>query len=286
MKTIAFILVAFLLLGCNPKIITNSLVSEHPSRLNLYYEPFAFIEVDTIDKGSIKKIGDINIKDTGFSIDCNFETIKKISKEEALKLGGNCLVITEHKKPDKWSTCHRIKADVYIISNPDKYENEIIWNDNRKLKITDFKGSVDKRPFTAATFSSFRYTIEAIPLVSNRYTLNVETFFDCYSSYFKHTKLDSFVLRHEQLHFDISELFARKFIERIEKEALDLNQFLAKREQILAEISRELYLRHDESDSEVYVDRTKQSIWNDRIKNELDKYQKYSNKILTVKTGK
>ena len=72
----------------------------------------------------------------------------------------------------------------------------------------------------------------------------------------------------------------------IEKEALDLNQFLAKREQILAEISRELYLRHDEYDSEVYVDRTKQSIWNDRIKNELDKYQKYSNKILTVKTGK
>jgi len=286
MKAIILILTILTLVSCNPKIITNSLVTNYNNRSHLYYEPFAFIEIDTIDKSSFKRIGNIIIKDTGFSLDCSYETIKKMAKKETLKLGGNCLVINEHKKPDKWSTCHRIKAEVYLISNAKEYENEVIWHQNRKLVTSDFKGSVEKRPFTAATFSSFRYTLDAIPLIKNSYTLNVETFFDCNSSYFKHTKLDSFVLIHEQLHFDISELYARKFIESIEKEALDLNQFLAKHEIILTEIGRELNLRHDEYDSEVYVDRTKQSIWNDRIKNELDKYQKYSNKILTVNTGK
>lgn len=286
MKSIIIIIVILTLVSCNPKIITNSQDTGLNNRSHLYYEPFAFIEIDSIDKTSFKRIGEIVIKDTGFSLDCSYETIKKLAKVEALKLGGNCLVISEHKKPDKWSTCHRIGAQVYLIPNAKEYENEVIWHQNRKLDISDFKGSVEKRPFTAATFSSFRYTLEARPFITNKYTLNVETFFDCKSSYFKHTKLDSFVLIHEQLHFDISELYARKFVERIENEALDLNQFLAKREQILAEIGRELYLKHDEYDSEVYVDRTKQWFWNDNIKHELDKYQKYSSKILTVNTAK
>ena len=89
MKAIILILTILTLVSCNPKIITNSLVTNYNNRSHLYYEPFAFIEIDTIDKSSFKRIGNIIIKDTGFSLDCSYETMKKLAKQETLKIGGN-----------------------------------------------------------------------------------------------------------------------------------------------------------------------------------------------------
>ncbi len=116
--------------------------------------------------------------------------------------------------------------------------------------------------------------MEGRPAFPNKYKLYIETYFDCHFSYFKHTDYDSTVLAHEQIHFDISELYARKFIERIEREALDLNQFLAQQEEILNSVGRELQLKQDEYDSEVYADRTKQPDWNKWIVEELEKFIK------------
>ncbi len=279
-------IVILISISCSPKIITNPLDLTIPSRANLYYEPFAIIEEDTIDRSLNKPIGQIEIKDAGLTLNCNFITIKKLAKIEALKLGGNCLVITEHKKPNQWNTCHRIKADVFLIDNAKQYESEIIWNENRKLEISDFKASIEKRPFIAATVSSFRYRVEGKPAFPNKYKLFVETYFDCYASYFKHTEFDSLVLAHEQIHFDISELYARKFISRIQKEAQNLNEFLAKQETILQEVERELQMKQDEYDSEVYADKNKQTIWNSWIKKELDKYDDYVEKTLIVNKEK
>lgn len=248
----------------------------------MFYEPFAIIELDTIDKTSVQYIGHIEIKEAGLTTNCEYETILKIAKKESLKLGGNCLVITEHKWPSLWSTCHRIKADVFWINNPKKYENEIIWNPNRKLEISDFKGSNEKRPFTAVTASAFRYFVEGNLTFPKNYKLIVETYFDCYSSYFKPSEFNAMVLAHEQIHFDISELYARKFIERIEKEALDINQFLAKQKEIRNLIGMELQLKQDEYDSDVYADSTKQAFWKNWIDEELKKYEKYADKKLIV----
>ena len=282
MKELLQILLTLTLLGCSPKVITKSFDHAKSSRSHLYYEPFAFIESDTIDKSQWMAIGKIEIRDGGLTLNCDYETIKKLAKEKALKLGGNGLQITEHRKPDLWSTCHRIKADVLWLPNPRMYEDEVLWHPDRQLEISDFKGSVEKRPFTAGTLSSFRYRIDGIPAFPKKYKIYVETYFDCHLSYFKRTAVDSLVLAHEQVHFDISELYARKFIERIEKEHLDLNQFLAKQEEILKVLGRELQLKQDEYDSEVYVDRTKQQKWNDWIVAELEKYQRYADKVLNV----
>ena len=42
----------------------------------------------------MKLVGNLEIKDGGFSIECDYETIKRMAKEKALSMGGNCLVIT------------------------------------------------------------------------------------------------------------------------------------------------------------------------------------------------
>ena len=268
--------------SCSPKVVSNTLDTTLPSRSGLYYEPFALIEEDTIDRSMNQPVAQLEIKDGGLSINCDFQTVKQLAKTEALRLGGNCLVITEHRLPDLWSTCHRIKGDVFLIDNAKDFESEIIWHKNRQLQISDFKGSTEKRPFTAATFSSFRYRIEGKITSPKKYTLYVETFFDCYSSYFKHTEFDSMVLAHEQIHFDISELYARMFISRIDESAMDLNELLTQQEEILDEVARDLYIKQDEYDSEVYADRSKQPFWTNWIIEELNKYDHYADKVLIV----
>ena len=274
-----------LLFSCTPKINTELLSSSKESRSHLNYLPFAIIETetDTINQNQNEILGKIEIKDSGLSINCDFESIKEIAKKESLKLGENCFVITEHKKPSKWSTCHRIKADVYYINNPQDFEEEIQWNEKRKLKIEDFKGTTEKRPFTAATVSSFRYLLSTKTGYSKHYTIKATTFFDCKTSYFKHSTSDSIVLAHEQIHFDISELYARKFLIRMEKEAKSVKEALEIQQKVLNDISRELQLKQDEYDSEVYADRLKQPKWNKWINLELEKTNSYKSKIITSK---
>lgn len=63
-----------------------------------------------------KLIGSINIGDSGFSVKCGYSDVIKKAQDQARQMGGNILQITEHKDPDIWSTCHRIKADVYLIN--------------------------------------------------------------------------------------------------------------------------------------------------------------------------
>lgn len=271
------------MISCAPKVITNAMNEGRMSRIHMTHEPFAVIEQDTFDRAMFSKIGEIEIKDSGMTLQCDFATVKSLAKDEALKLGGNCIIITEHREPSTWSTCHRIKADVFYIDNAQEYETEILWNSKRKLVISDFKGSTEKRPFTAATSSTFRYQLQGRPIAPKKFKVFVETYFDCHSSYFKSTEFDSSVLAHEQIHFDISELYARKFTKRIDTEVRDLKELSSKHESILDEVGRELQLKQDEYDSEVYSDRSKQKKWSSWIREELGKYELYADKAIIRK---
>lgn len=64
-----------------------------------------------------KHLGSIKILDGGFKINCGYERTMDQAREKASKLGGNIVKITELKKPDLWSTCYRLWADVYYSSN-------------------------------------------------------------------------------------------------------------------------------------------------------------------------
>lgn len=275
-----------LITACAPKVVTSTFSDPTEFQSRAEYEPFVVFEKDTLDRSDTKFLGQIEVKESGFSMVCDFETVKQLAKEQALNIGGNALVITEHKYPDVWSTCHRIKADVLLIPDARAYENEILWHKSRPLEIIDFKGATDKRPFIAATASTFRYRYEGRPAFPNKFKLKVQTFFVCNMSYFKNTDRDSSVLAHEQIHFDISELYSRKFMQRIENEITNLNDMVERNEQIYNEVTSEMMLKQDEYDTEVYADRSKQVNWNKWIEEELTKLEKYADKTLLVKKTK
>jgi hypothetical protein len=282
MKKILIILSVITLIGCSPKVTTSSLNSNLPSRIGMSDEPFAILEQDTIDREMHKMIGQVAIKDSGFSKNCAYGTVLEIAKQEALKLGGNCLVITKHKAPDASSTCHRIDADVFLVDNPKDFENEILWSENRKLEISDFKGATENKPDMAYTVSGFGHKVFGKRSSPNKYKVVVVTYFNCKDSYFKRSNSDSLLLARQQVHFDITELYARKFLEQVSNESKDLNQFQADQIEMGADLANALLEKREQYNREVQEDSNKFLEWENWVKKELKKYDKYSDKILIV----
>ncbi|MEM9991936.1 MAG: hypothetical protein AAF738_09235 [Bacteroidota bacterium] len=274
-----------ILSGCSPKVVINNYHKHNSYPEIAFFESFALIEKgdwNSSNDGEI--IADIAIKEQGLSINCDYESVKRLAEKEARRLGGNCLVITEHKEPDIKSTCHRIEAQVMRIKNPEQYEQQILWHSKRPLKVSNFRGSIEKRPAQAATYSMIRYYATTNPL-NGKARVIVESLFDCELSYFKNSDYDSWVLAHEQLHFDITEIYARKFRKAIVERMSSYSDFSKNHESIFSDLYKKLAIKQDEYDAEVYSDTTQQSKWKAWVATEMRSLEEYHKReiLLNVK---
>ncbi len=285
MRSFLFYVIAiiFLLSACSPRAKISLAENNRRRSKVVDYAPFALIEDATKSMSTKDFIAEIEIKDGGFSTNCEYRTVVALAKSEAQNLGGNCIIIREHKKPNFSSTCHRIKSDVYRIDNPEVYEKEILWHKNRKLQVRDFKGPTANKSHLAVTATSISYNIKRTGVFSKDYIVEAYTHFSCDLSYFKQTDMDRSTLSHEQIHFDITELYARIFLKVIQSEAGNINEALGKSESIMNDIMKQLQIKQKEYDAEVYPDRSKQSVWDAWIVEELKNYDAYASKVITVK---
>lgn len=104
-----------ILAGCSPKI-TTSLTSAHPP---LYRDAEVLVlEMGATMPEKVEVLGHIKIGDTGFTTkNGNYAAVLNIAKDEARKVGGNVVKITEHKSPDMLSSMHRIEADILRVDD-------------------------------------------------------------------------------------------------------------------------------------------------------------------------
>ncbi len=282
---LSLLFLLLILIGCSPKVVVNDVKSKSEKVAIESNKPFSFVFDNSLVLDTSDYKGKIEILDSGFSLNCDLPTVKAIAKEKALELGGNLIYVYEHKVPDLKSTCHRLRGKIYRVYNPRDYETEIFWSDLRKLEIADFKGSTEKRPFLAATYSGFSYYIIPKPF-TKKYTIKSQTVFDCNLSYFKDSVYNQRTLDHEQIHFDISELYRRKLMAEYARLSLSPAEIRVQHEQILANYWNQLQLKQDEYDSEVYADRSQQSKWDDWIDGELKKYSQYASTELIIQGKK
>ena len=96
----------------------------------------------------------------------------------------------------------------------------ILWQENKKLKIQDFKAEnndtikVNRKQFLGAIsairieYSSFQRNKNSVP------DFSIKTYFDPNESWM--LLKNDYVLQHEQIHFDLTELYARKMRKSIE----------------------------------------------------------------------
>ncbi len=156
----------------------------------------------------------------------------------------------------------------------------IIWDPDRKLNWEDFQGMADtSSKFDALTQSGVQYSYRWQS--SNHkitYTFEVNAYYDKSKSWVKNSKATSTLLAHEQLHFDISELFARKLKQSMENTTFSVSHEAEIEKLVLASQSarEDMQLQYD-TETEHMANAEQQLKWERFIANELEALKKYAN---------
>ncbi|WP_396600796.1 hypothetical protein [Algibacter sp. R77976] len=218
MKRIVIVLFFIGLNSCSPKL-RSSIVKEYPELSKTELVVVLDIVDDQIITG--EKIGEIKATDNMLSNNCSYYENLENLRGLARKSGANLVKLTKHKPADKWSSCHRLWANIYRVNKAKEYETEIEWTPDRKLTWDDFKGEPDNETFPNAV----AVTNSAISFESGSFNpfkdgkVFVRNMFNTNGSWVIPKGKTDYVLKHEQIHFDITEIYTRK----LRKALIDAN---------------------------------------------------------------
>lgn len=159
---------------------------------------------------------------------------------------------------------------------------ELPWTKDRKLTWNDFQATPDyNHPYAAITYSGMSYGFSA-EIVRGKVAVNytVNSFFVANKSWVKRRYVrDSVLLEHEQLHFDITELFARKFRKELSEMVFTKN-VKAEIKAIYHKITKEKAKLQELYDVE--TDHSKnakaQKMWENKIATQLQKLNSFASK--------
>lgn len=161
--------------------------------------------------------GTVKFTDKGFKSRCSYVDAMSNIVYQCRKEGGNLVKIVSIKQPDMWSSCYRITAKAYKVADPQKYEKEIQWSASRKLTPADFKGTPDDSypsSVVGLTYAGFGFRVNKAAFQSTK--VHVFCRFYCYESWIRQAYTnDARILKHEQAHFDIAEIYARKLFKAL-----------------------------------------------------------------------
>lgn len=168
---------------------------------------------------------------------------------------------------------------LFLFFGKSTNEETMTWNESIKLTWRDFKADPDPISNAAALTASgitFGYSVKTSGKRIVDYTTTVEAHFYPNKSWYLKNKADAYILGHEQLHFDITELYARKFREQLSKLVVNQNvkEQMKRLHTAINEAVSETQKRYDtQSNHSINVEVQKQ--WETFIQEELLKLDKY-----------
>ena len=158
----------------------------------------------------------------------------------------------------------------------------IDWQSGLKLKQADFKAIImnGHKSAVATTASAFGYSITDY---DGEISGSIYVRFYCNESWWnpdfiKYESID-YVLAHEQLHFDICELFGRKLYKEIMslRNSGRLNEKTINRLHSKLEKQYSNYQNKYDKDTEHSINKAEQRKWNKQVREELNAMAKFSN---------
>lgn len=157
----------------------------------------------------------------------------------------------------------------------DKDEELLTWNAAKKLTWKDYKGSPDTNSDAAAsttTYISIEYNI-----TNNSFGYKIQMRFSKTRSWGLHKT--EYILSHEQGHFDIAEIFARKLHKTMSAYTFDKRSYQKELKKIYDDILEEKEKMQDDYDNETRhsINKEKQAEWLTKIKEMLEEYKAYAN---------
>lgn len=165
-----------------------------------------------------------------------------------------------------------LQLPVFLFSQK---ENEFIyWSENRKLVWNDFKAAPQKNGDVAAlttTNLGFSYNV-----INGKISYTIECHFEKNSSW--GLVKNEWILKHEQGHFDIAEIFTRKLFKEISEYQFNRNTFQKDLNDIYQHIVAEKEKYQQEYDNETDYSRniTDQEEWLKKIADRLNETKKWA----------
>ena len=156
------------------------------------------------------------------------------------------------------------------------WKDELNWKADRKLEWSDFK---DQPQQNASLMARINWNITyKYKLKSSGITFTVRCFIDRNKSWVKENAKTAMVLEHQQLHFDIAELYARKLRKRFDEYTFDKKKFDEKIKMIFQEVLTACKHTQEEYEKETEQGRNRsaQERWNQEINSELEKLKDFS----------
>jgi hypothetical protein len=269
-----------LLFSCAPKLGTQIV---HPQPVLDSIEPVIIFDVEDHFNNEGIFIGKIKAGDNGFSTHCSHEEVMSELRMLARKNGANVLKIITHKEPDQFSSCDRIKAEIYRVDDFREYEKQIAWSSARKLVWEDFKGIPDNsntaKNIAAQTNCGFQFNTY-YPTLFGKPKLAVDNIFNCKLSWVREAqKNQQGLLAHEQAHFDLCEIYARKLRKEFAEAKMPAASIDYEALHIFKKVSADYIRQQDLYDEETNhgLNTMKQNEWIKQIANELQELSVYAN---------
>ncbi len=162
-------------------------------------------------------------------------------------------------------------------------DNIIKWTEDRPLTWNDFK-IINKNNHWAGAISHCGLQRSSV-IEGDTLIFKLEPYFNKYKSWVKTAHKNDIVLQHEQIHFDLTEFYARKIRREILQISLSKEDYLSTIDSLYNTYVNELNLINKQYDDETYfgnIDEV-QSIWRERINKELLELDPYKETKLKVK---
>jgi hypothetical protein len=170
-----------------------------------------------------------------------------------------------------------IVTALFLLSfnNSAKDSDEILWRSERKLVWADFKGSVDTSS-NAEALTSWKIKIIDTNFENDLPKYKLACYFIKSESWTKTN--DKIVLEHEQLHFNIAEIFARKIRKTFDSLNIKKCNTESTYIEIYSRLGKSCYDYQHKYDSEVYFDSIQQKKWKTKVNVELERLKKFAEK--------
>jgi hypothetical protein len=252
MKQLLYALSAICLVSCSPKLSTQMPNNRPPLPDNTFV-----LVLDQADRFPDRNA----ISTITFSNATYAEAVTRL-KQTARSQGANLVKIISHKKPD-----NSITAKIYSVDNVKSYETKFEWSSDRKLTWEDYKGSPSPAQDTnIAATTSCRFGLLAGPSVE------VTNEFICHQSSVRQGQQKPTLLAHEQLHFDLCEVYARKL-----RKELAANTSVDPREVFIGmyKLYKETQWLYDDETNHG-LEPQAQKLWKNKIEKGLEEFAGYA----------
>lgn len=175
-----------------------------------------------------------------------------------------------------------IKAQTKRQTNSKIKGEKIEWSTNRPLTWDDFHGKPIKTHFAwALSDVSFGYEIEQ---KDNKVFVITKAIFNCKYSWVKEDKKSEHLLKHEQTHFDIIELYARKFRKELLSKTIKAKKFSDSLLKLYNKYVDQIFKmqQHYDKETNLGMIKAKQEEWNKKIAAELKELEAFSSPLIEI----